>query len=137
MFRKVRSPRAQDYTVSMLALRKAGALLSLLLVLSMPAMACFDRSDMTADELECCKQMAEKCGSMDMPQSHSCCTTKVQSSSTPAIVRNSSVVTHVLTAIGTVELLPNRPISTTPAFQWLSIGSPPVSPPHSTPVLRI
>jgi len=129
--------QTQDYTVSMLSLRKAGAFVSLLLVLSMPAMACFDHSDMTVDERECCQQMAEKCGSMEMPQSHSCCTTKVQSSSAPAIIRNNAISTQLLTNFGAVEALPVIRLVAAPAIQWLAFGSPPISPPQSTTILSI
>lgn len=37
---------------------------------------------MTAQERECCKHMAQMCGSSSMPQSHSCCTTEVRSGMT-------------------------------------------------------
>jgi hypothetical protein len=39
-----------------------------------PLLACvLPERAMTAQEHECCKHMAEMCGSSQMPQSHSCC----------------------------------------------------------------
>jgi len=120
----------------MLALRKVGAFFSLWLVISMPAMACFDYGDMTAADRECCNQMAEKCGSMGMPQSHSCCTTKIHSSN-PTIVRNTVSVTPVLATLDVVPFFKASDPILASAVQGLAIGSPPGSPPDATTVLRI
>ena len=92
---------------------------------------------MTAAERACCRQMADDCGSMAMPQSHSCCTTNVQANSAPAIVRNSSPFAPPLAALGALDLvIAANPIAS-PGVQWLVVGSPPVSPPQSTTILRI
>jgi hypothetical protein len=45
-----------------------------------PLLACVMAGGlMTAQERECCKHMAEMCGSTQMPQSHACCKTEVRS----------------------------------------------------------
>ena len=45
-----------------------------------PLLACMvPERAMTVQEHECCKHMAEMCGSAHMPQSHSCCKTEVRS----------------------------------------------------------
>jgi len=43
---------------------------------------------MTAQEHECCKHMAQMCGSASMPQSHSCCKTEVRSGTTMVVTNN-------------------------------------------------
>lgn len=51
----------------------AGALL-ISVLLGYPAMDCLiPGAEMTESERECCKHMAQQCGSMDMPSSDSCC----------------------------------------------------------------
>lgn len=45
-----------------------------------PLLACLvPERAMTTQERECCRHMAEMCGSSHMPQSHSCCKTEVRS----------------------------------------------------------
>lgn len=46
---------------------------------SSPLVACLlPDSTLTVEEQECCKQMADQCGQMQMPSSHSCCTRTVR-----------------------------------------------------------
>jgi hypothetical protein len=55
----------------------AGAML--LLMLGVPAMACvIPDAQLTEAEKACCRQMAQQCGKMDMPNGHSCCDTTVK-----------------------------------------------------------
>lgn len=45
-----------------------------------PLLACTMRDfPMTMQERECCKHMAQMCGSTNMPQSHSCCNKELRS----------------------------------------------------------
>jgi hypothetical protein len=55
----------------------AGAVL--LLMLGVPAMACLiSDAQLSEAEKACCRQMANQCASMDMPNGHSCCQTMVK-----------------------------------------------------------
>jgi hypothetical protein len=55
----------------------AGAML--LLMLGVPAMACvIPDAQLTDAEKACCRQMANQCGKMEMPNGHSCCDTTVK-----------------------------------------------------------
>lgn len=57
-----------------LSLHKYVCLMAALLLLSSPLMACvLPGLEMTAAEQDCCKHMAQDCGSMQMDDSHSCC----------------------------------------------------------------
>lgn|SRR5262249_6590937 len=122
----------------MVFLRKFGAWFATALIMSMPALACFDRTDLTPAEQECCQQMADKCGSMDMPDSHSCCTTKIQQNNDPAVVRTSSDFTLQLVSAPVAEQVLSREASTSAfAMSRLLVGSPPEGPPRAPTILRI
>jgi hypothetical protein len=82
----------------------AGAML--LLMLGVPAMACvIPDAQLTEAEKACCRQMAQQCGKMDMPNGHSCCdtTVKPQQSAmlkpTPSFSYDGSAFAFVLVAI--------------------------------------
>ena len=54
-----------------------------------PLLACMiPGRAMTAQEHECCKHMAQMCGSANMPQSHSCCKTEVRPGTTMVVINN-------------------------------------------------
>ncbi len=54
-----------------------------------PLLACMvPEGAMTVLERECCKHMAERCGSADMPQTHSCCNTEVRPGDTMVAARD-------------------------------------------------
>jgi hypothetical protein len=56
-------------------LRKAVYLAMAIMLLSVPLLACsVPWLTMSEEEQECCRQMSEMCGDMQMNQSHSCCT---------------------------------------------------------------
>lgn len=58
-----------------------------------PLLACMmPERAMTVQERECCKHMAEMCGSSQMPQSHSCCKTEVRSGYTMVATRDQQAV---------------------------------------------
>ena len=55
----------------------AGAVL--LMMLGVPAMACvIPDAQLSEAEKACCRQMANQCGKMEMPNGHSCCETTVK-----------------------------------------------------------
>jgi len=56
-------------------LRKSVYLLMAMTVLSAPLLACtLPGITMSEEEKECCRHMADQCGSSQMEESHSCCT---------------------------------------------------------------
>ncbi|HEX7961791.1 MAG TPA: hypothetical protein VF493_17850 [Terriglobales bacterium] len=122
----------------MVVLRKLGAWFVVAMIVSAPALACFERTDLTPAEQECCKRMADRCGSMNMPDSHSCCTTKLQRDSDPAVVRtNPEFTLRVDAATASVTVLSPATSIIHPVANWLLMGSPPEGPPRVPTVLRI
>jgi len=92
-------------------------------------------AEMSAAERECCKQMAKRCGSMEMPSSHSCCQTEVRQAGPMLHVEAANIAPHLLVAmaanipvIGTVHSL---------HFSNAERHPPPESPPSSSSILRI
>src|SRR5260370_39683860 len=84
-----------------------------------PLLACVipDRA-MTAPERECCKHMAQMCGSANMPQSHSCCKTEVRPGTT-------MVVTHNQQACPGLQIVAALPVPTSPpCSDWLHKNTP-------------
>lgn len=116
--------------------RQIGAVLIALSFLGVPALACLlPDAQLTAEERECCKHMAEMCGSAGMPASHSCCA--------PA----ARAVNHALPSgticvsapvVSTVALPAPAPSLSELRTRLSSLAeSPPGSPPDTTLVLRI
>jgi len=69
-----------------------------------PLLACMvPERAMTAQERECCKHMAEMCGSSQMRQSHSCCKTEVRSGYTMVAPRDQQPV-PVLNTVAIVSM---------------------------------
>lgn len=117
-------------------LRQLVALLVLGLTLGWPLMACLVAgAEMSAAERECCKQMAKRCGSMDMPSSHSCCQTEVRKAG-PMLHVEQTNVTPQFVAATTVSV---PAITAIDSFQILSTDRhpPPESPPSSSSIIRI
>jgi len=108
----------------------------LLVWLLMPVMACaLPDAQMTPAERECCTQMAQQCGGMDMPASHDCCHKQMRTEQAAPLPQNR----HPL-QIAPTQILPI--IKVTFALPILSdtqieIFSPPLSPPASITILRI
>ena len=103
-----------------------------------PLIACMlPGAVLTLEERECCIAMAFDCGDMDMPASHSCCTTTVQDTG-PYLVKACFAGDHSLPA-AVLEL----PQKTTPAASLTLVTtgtlahSPPLSPLRTISVLRI
>src|ERR1051326_9158301 len=116
---------------------KLAALILTLCVWGTPLMACMVSDDaLTEAERDCCLQMADKCGSAMMPDSHSCCDTTVQQLD-PYLAnsRFDSTFSHPavieLTAIDFFAL-----VNLSPSRQSQA-PSPPASPPETVSILRI
>ena len=105
------------------------------LVLGIPVMACLVPDvEMTAAERECCKHMAQQCGSMNMPSSHSCCQTEVRQSSPMLHVERAQVAPQLMAAM-IVTVATIEPIESHVTFT--ERHPPPESPPSSSSILRI
>lgn len=102
-----------------------------------PAIACLvPMQQLTPAERECCRKMAQQCGSSAMPSSHSCCQghqrdTNVSPVPTYASTRPFSVAIVPKTSIILIDFAATLPLS--PALE----APPPESSPGSSSVLRI
>ena len=119
-----------------------GKLAVLVLVLSVwasPLVACMlPDADLTAEERECCRSMADDCGDMAMPASHSCCKVVVRPADSYVInsrfptVHSASNVTLFVSTVK--DRLPAIPLHVNTMFAG---HSPPTSPLETISVLRI
>ena len=102
-----------------------------------PAIACLvPMQQLTPAERECCRKMAQQCGSSVMPSSHSCCQghqrdTSVSPVPTYASTRPFSVAIVPKTSIILIDSAATLPLS--PALE----APPPESSPGCSSVLRI
>jgi hypothetical protein len=116
---------------------KFAVLVMLLVWLLMPVMVCaLPDAQMTPAEHECCIQMPQQCGGMDMPASHNCCHKQMRSEQAAPL----SETPHVIQHLAVVQILPI--CHATIALPILSkaqteITSPSQSPPASITILRI
>jgi len=119
-----------------------GKLVILSLALSLgasPLMACMlPDSTLTPEERECCKRMADQCGQMEIPSSHSCCTVTVRQID-PYIINPRFASTHsqlvVAPLIGGTDVF--LPAGLSQVGSLAQADSPPVSPPQVASILRI
>jgi hypothetical protein len=100
-----------------------------------PLLACvMPERAMTQQERECCRHMAQRCGSGNMARSHSCCKTEVRSGST-------MVVTSKHHNVPQLHLIATVTDSTEPHFHERFLESRPHHPPGEflpeTTILRI
>jgi len=117
-------------------LRKIVGVLMMGLVFGSPVMACLvPDAEMSAAERECCKHMAQECGSMNMPSSHSCCETEVRQAAPMLHVEKAQAAPQVTAAI----IVTSPAVAEIRPFHLTSseTHSPPESPPSSTSILRI
>jgi hypothetical protein len=118
---------------------KLAVLVLVVSVWASPLMACMlPDADLTVEERECCKNMADDCGQIDMPASHSCCKVVVRQADSylvnsrfPTIHSVSSVTLFVAVLEGP---LPVGPLQTNTMFAG---HSPPTSPPETISIVRI
>jgi len=101
-----------------------------------PVMACVSSAqEMTDSERECCKHMAQRCGSMEMPASHSCCRTEVRRPQSMLLAASAHIAPPVAVHAVSIDF-PNPHLSET-SFVFFQVHPPPESPPGSSSILRI
>lgn len=134
--------RQQSRQAKLFMVKWTGKLAVLSLVMSLwasPVMACMlPDSALTSEERECCRDMANDCGQMDMPSSHSCCKITVHDIDS-YLINARFTADHSQPA---VALLLNGNDIPLPAVlsqaKFLAQGhSPPTSPPETISILRI
>jgi hypothetical protein len=112
-----------------------GALL-LAVVAGYPAMACLiPEAEMTDAERDCCKHMAQQCGSMNMPSSHSCCHTQVSHPDSMLGETFAHFLAPALSSAVVGELQPSHIVAS--QFFPFELHPPPESPPGTSSILRI
>lgn len=118
---------------------KLAVLVMTVSVWASPLMACMlPDADLTVEERECCKSMADDCGQMAMPASHSCC--KVVTRQADSYLINSrfpaihSVSSVTLFVAALEDPVPASPLRANTIFEG---HSPPTSPPEAISILRI
>jgi hypothetical protein len=127
---------------TLIMVKWTGKLAVLALVVSLwasPLMACMlPGALLTVEERECCKHMADDCGQMDMPSSHSCCKVVVKQADSCLVKSRFQTVPvspDVTLCVATVDhSLPANAGLTKTVFAG---HSPPVSPPETISILRI
>jgi len=103
-------------------------------------MACMQPdSTLTAEEMACCKQMANDCGDMSQPSGHDCCKKTDIRTDVAAVQRTGTMV-----GIDPVYVMASLPAEATNNEQVDSLlasmvheYSPPESPPGFNQILRI
>jgi hypothetical protein len=122
-------------------LKWTGKLAALSLVISIwasPVMACMlPDIALTVEERECCSDMGDQCGQMDMPSSHSCCKITVHEIDS-YLINARFAPDHSQPAV--VPVLSNDiplPAILMQADSQTQGHSPPASPPETIAILRI
>lgn len=117
------------------AFRKFGSILLLAVLFGYPAMACLTPGvEMTAAEHDCCKRMAQRCGSMNMPNSHSCCQKDVRQPNSMFRTTRAQFVPPTTSEAQSISVLPKLAESEISLYQ---LHPPPESPPSTASILRI
>ena len=120
----------------MRAVRQIVSFVMLLVLCGLPAMACLiPGAEMTATERECCKRMAEQCGSMEMPSSHSCCQEEISQPNSMLSASLAQLTAPALSGTVTGEL--PQPQAAQPSVSSFEFQLPPESPPGASSILRI
>jgi len=117
---------------------KLAVLVMAMSVWASPLLACMMPDALRTDEeRECCKNMANECGQMEMPASHSCC--KVVGPQADSYVINSRFPNiHPAPAVSLLVAADESPLTNVTVARSPSLGhSPPVSPPDTISILRI
>ncbi len=115
-------------------------LTALLVLIGMPAMACFvPRQLLNSDEHTCCRNMADQCGSKRMPSPQSCC--KFVSQDQQPYVSSTAIYLQITNAHSVLALLPPtlHMVPVVELFPAIFVPghSPPVNPPETSSILRI
>lgn len=118
---------------------KLAVLAMALSVWASPLMACMlPDADLTVEERECCKNMADDCSQMTMPASHSCC--KAVTRQTDSYLINPRFpAAHSISSITAFAVAIECPVPASPlhANTIFEGHSPPTSPPETISILRI
>lgn len=116
--------------------RQLASLLLLIILLGFPAMACLiPGAEMTEAERDCCKHMAQQCGSMNMPSSHSCCRKEVSSPDSMLGATFAQLMVPALSGAVLSEL--PQPLVIKSQFSSFELHPPPESPPSTSSILRV
>jgi|SRR5579864_1486711 len=122
---------------TMFFVSKAVCLFLVLLVVSMPLIACaLPGEEMTKAEQDCCLQMSDECGGSQMSDSHTCCTKTPQ-------VEGSTLKASSKYSPAALEAAPHASLCASPemAAHRLLVPQSPCndspSPPGSISILRI
>src|SRR3954452_19441319 len=112
----------------------------LLFVAGTPVMACMQPdTTLTAEEMACCKQMANDCGDMgDQSSGHDCCKTTTVRTDVAAIQTSNFTYSTELASTLTLPIDVNHTEQTDSLLAaMVREYSPPESPPRFNQVLRI
>jgi hypothetical protein len=120
-------------------LRRASQFVSIILsaiVFAIPVSACLTpNADMSMEQRECCKKMADRCETSMMPSSHSCCQHPVSRHTAAASrIRSRDLGSAITMLAEDFSSLPRRPMIEITASTF---ESPPESPPQRVTILRI
>jgi len=118
---------------------KLAVLVLVVSVWTAPLMACvLPDAVLSLEERECCKSMADDCGPMAMPASHSCCKVVVRQADSYLINSRFPTVhsvSSVTLLVSTIEH--SSPATPLQANMMFAGHSPPASPPETISILRI
>lgn len=118
---------------------KLVACMMLLLISGVQVMACaVPETQMTQEEMACCKQMAGHCGGAGSGSNHPCCEKVVREPQDAVTVQQFAVDRALATSSEPVSVVPLLiPMSAEFRKNVLSGASPPGSPPITSSILRI
>lgn len=121
-------------------MRQFALIIAVLLPLVAPAMACVvPGANLTTAERACCKQMASKCGHMEMPAAHDCCQKEAPATNQWSVAQNPSVSAY--TGLSATPGLPLFGLLQTPSGLPRNLSQRsfrlPQSPPAAISILRI
>lgn len=120
----------------MTTIRQIASLLLLGVMFGYPAMACLiPGAEMTEAERDCCKHMAEQCGSMNMPSSHSCCKKEVSRPNSMLVATFAQIIAPALNGTVVGEL--PQPFVIASESSPFELHPPPESPPATSSILRV
>lgn len=102
--------------------------------LATPALACLPNSQMTAEEMACCRKMAGNCD-MGVGQ-HPCCKNVVRAPQPVASVQSATQIHPDYTVVAVTPGAQTLFVPVTVSEQT-ALGLPPPTPPSQHPILRI
>jgi len=117
-------------------IRQSARIFLIIVLFGYPALSCLvPEMQMTEAERECCRQMAQQCGSMNMPASHSCCQKQLRQPGSMLRVTTVQVAPLMIAVPIVAKAADLRlEIRQIPSFRF---HPPPESPPGISSILRI